>query len=388
METRTHDARGAHVGMSLSGLDEEQRDAVSVALGLPPGHVADGTVVARAHLLVVRHEAAGHPLLLTADDPSAVHRPTTTALEVLAHELPRSRAGTDAGSRSPSADVPGLLVRPGDEEAADRLLHHAFPAMPLHQRRHVLARTGRTPLALLHLPVAPRRGGRAGAPSPAGRRRGGGGARRAARSGRGHAPGRPPRRPGRAAPRARAGAHPRPPRAETPHRRRAPAPPAAPSPRRRGGALAKAARGPPRRAPRRRPPPPRAPTPGRPGHTPHRRAGAGGPGPPPAAAAHPPRRTGRGRRAPLAGHPPPRRARRRRARRRAPAARAGGPPPDPGRPPARPPARTPRRGAGAPGRGGPPGERSASGSSCHPARSAPTCTGPSQTRHQLAGGAA
>ncbi|KUN18037.1 LuxR family transcriptional regulator [Streptomyces corchorusii] len=155
METRTHDARGAHVGLSLSGLDEEQRDALSVALGLPPGHVADGTVVARAHLLVLRHEAAGHPLLLTADDPSAIRRQTRTALEVLAHEPPGSRAGPDAGSRSPSADVPGLLVRPGDEEAADRLLHHAFPAMPLHQRRHVLAGTGRTPLALLRLPDAP-----------------------------------------------------------------------------------------------------------------------------------------------------------------------------------------------------------------------------------------
>ncbi|WP_459740692.1 helix-turn-helix transcriptional regulator [Streptomyces sp. E-15] len=161
METRTDDFRGTEVGMSLSGLDEEQRDAVSVALGLAPGHVADGTVVARAHLLVVRHEAVGHPMLLTADDPSAVHRQTTTALEILAHELPRSRArtaaagGADTGGPSPSADLPGLLVRPGDEEAADRLLHHAFPAMPLGKRRQVLAGTGRTPLALLHLPDAP-----------------------------------------------------------------------------------------------------------------------------------------------------------------------------------------------------------------------------------------
>ncbi|MEU2227732.1 helix-turn-helix transcriptional regulator [Streptomyces sp. NPDC018347] len=161
METRTHDTRGAQVGMSLSGLDEEQRDAVSAVLGLPPGHVVDGTVVARAHLLVLRHEAADHPLLLSADDPSAMHRPTTTALEMLAHELSRGRAGTaaasgtDTGGPSPSVDLPGLLVRPGNEEAADRLLHHAFPAMPLGKRRQVLAGTGRTPLALLHLPDAP-----------------------------------------------------------------------------------------------------------------------------------------------------------------------------------------------------------------------------------------
>ncbi|MFH9085417.1 LuxR C-terminal-related transcriptional regulator [Streptomyces sp. NPDC017673] len=151
--------RGAPVQMSLSGLDDERRSAFLLALGLCPGPVPDdGAVTARARLVVLRHEAEEHPLLLSADELPRLSGRTATALELLTPELAEYPTGATA------APPAGVLVRPGDEESADRLLREAFPAMAPRTRRQVLARTVGSPLALLE----PGAGGDTVRPSPGG----------------------------------------------------------------------------------------------------------------------------------------------------------------------------------------------------------------------------
>ncbi|MGW2779603.1 helix-turn-helix transcriptional regulator [Streptomyces olivaceoviridis] len=141
-------------------LDEGQRNALMVALGLLSGRVPDRTLIARACLDVLRHEAEQRPLLLVVDDLPWIDRPTTLVLEHLAHHLAGNRIGLLAASRTGEESyfdpngLPGLRVEPVAEDAADELLRTAFPEMTVRVRRRILAEAQGNPLALLELAEA------------------------------------------------------------------------------------------------------------------------------------------------------------------------------------------------------------------------------------------
>ncbi|MET8769132.1 AAA family ATPase [Streptomyces sp. NPDC004658] len=138
-------------------LGEVERNALMVALGLVSGRVPERTVVARACLNVLRHEAGQRPLLLVVDDLPWIDRPTTIVLEYLAHHLAGSGIGLLTASRTGEESyfdpngLPGLRVEPVGEEAADELLRTAFPEMAVRVRRRILAEAQGNPLALLEL---------------------------------------------------------------------------------------------------------------------------------------------------------------------------------------------------------------------------------------------
>ncbi|MER6066307.1 AAA family ATPase [Streptomyces sp. NPDC001792] len=141
-------------------LGEEERNALMVALGLLSGRVPDRTVIARACLDVLGHEAEQRPLLLVVDDLPWIDRPTTVVLEHLAHHLAGSRIGLLTASRTgedsyfDAGGLPALHVEPVDDEAADELLRTAFPDMALRVRRRILTEARGNPLALLELAEA------------------------------------------------------------------------------------------------------------------------------------------------------------------------------------------------------------------------------------------
>lgn len=149
--------------LPLSGgfdeLDDAQRDALTVALGLADGAAAGRAAVSDAALALLRRAGLVRPVLLVVDDLQWADRSSAAVLGTVAGNLAGTRVGYLAASR-PEADDRGLTVRPLSPDAAFALVTSRFPELAQPVLRRVLEEARGNPMALLELPAALSRGQR------------------------------------------------------------------------------------------------------------------------------------------------------------------------------------------------------------------------------------
>ena len=144
----------------LSQLPPLYVEALGVALGLKVGKPADRLVVSNAVLALLREASIDQPVLLVVDDLHWLDRASALVLASVVRRLATTRVGFMAAMRTESEsffDRAGLethLLDPLDNEAADSLLRHRFPALAPRVRERLLAEAQGNPLALLELPAA------------------------------------------------------------------------------------------------------------------------------------------------------------------------------------------------------------------------------------------
>lgn len=159
----------------LAALEESQRDALSVALGLRTGGPVDRLVVSTAALHLVQAASAERPVLIVADDAQWVDHPSIDVLLFMGRRLRGARVGMLGAVRSESSPLAaahsGLVrheLRPLDDESAAKLLRSRFPLLAPRVRGRLLTEARGNPLALLELPprLSPRvRAGLQGPPA-------------------------------------------------------------------------------------------------------------------------------------------------------------------------------------------------------------------------------
>lgn len=139
-------------------LDERDRDALSVALGLRPGPAPSRQAVVSATLALLRRAGRDRPLLIVLDDVQWIDRASAGILASVARRLGGSRAGLLAAvcfAQKGSFECFGLPrqeLRPLPDHAAAELVATRFPAIATPVLRRLLAESRGNPLSLLELP--------------------------------------------------------------------------------------------------------------------------------------------------------------------------------------------------------------------------------------------
>src|SRR5271156_1397400 len=141
----------------LDRLPPPQRDALSVALGLPTGGAPGRFLVGLAGLGLLSEVAAEQPLLCLIDDAQWLDQTSAQALGFVARRLDTESVAVIFGTRDRAggdlADVPELTVRGLSDAAAGGVLASVTPGRfdePVRDR--IIAESGGNPLALLELP--------------------------------------------------------------------------------------------------------------------------------------------------------------------------------------------------------------------------------------------
>jgi DNA-binding CsgD family transcriptional regulator len=141
-------------------LSADQREAVSVALGLADGRPPQPAAISQAVLALLRAVARQVPILIVVDDLQWLDLFSGDVLRFVARRVPGSRIGVLAASRPPAPGHLGLDGVPShhlaalDPVASDVLLRARFPALPPRVRHRLLDEAAGNPLALLELPSA------------------------------------------------------------------------------------------------------------------------------------------------------------------------------------------------------------------------------------------
>ena len=141
-------------------LSADQREAVSVALGLANGRPPQPAAVSQAVLALLRAVARQVPILIVVDDLQWLDPFSGEVLRFAARRVPGNRIGVLAASRTPAsgqlglAGVPSHHVAALDLAASDALLRARFPALTQLVRQRLLDEAAGNPLALLELPSA------------------------------------------------------------------------------------------------------------------------------------------------------------------------------------------------------------------------------------------
>ncbi|SEG87673.1 regulatory protein, luxR family [Actinacidiphila yanglinensis] len=145
---------------AFDGLSPAHRDALRVAIGLGSGPPPDRLLVSTAVLFLLRHVAAGTPLLLIVDDLPWTDRATTAVLGFVARRLAGTRVGFLAASRTHSdsyferGGLPEYVLPPLDEAASGALLSSRHPALAPAVRQRLITEARGNPLALVELPAS------------------------------------------------------------------------------------------------------------------------------------------------------------------------------------------------------------------------------------------
>ena len=139
-----------------AGLPDPQREALSVAFGLDPGHAPNPFLVGLAALGLLSEAAGDRPVLCVVDDAQWLDRASARALAFIARRLLAERIGcySRPGSATRrSRGLPELLVGPLGRRDARILLESVLPTRVDDQvLERIVAETHGNPLALLELP--------------------------------------------------------------------------------------------------------------------------------------------------------------------------------------------------------------------------------------------
>lgn len=144
----------------LDRLAEQERAALSVALGLGGRGKTDQSLVADAAVALVRAAATTRPLLLLVDDLHWADPMSAAVLGRLARDLTGSRVGFLGATRGDGEgffDLAGLDVlelRPLSRDDATALISTRFPLVASRVQQRLLTEAEGNPLALLELPRA------------------------------------------------------------------------------------------------------------------------------------------------------------------------------------------------------------------------------------------
>jgi DNA-binding CsgD family transcriptional regulator len=144
----------------LADLNVEQRQCLSVALGLADGRASSRLMVANSVLELLRLTAHRAPLLMIVDDLQWVDRSSAAILSLVSRQLAQSRVGFLGAARTgeagffESSGLPELRVEALSSEASSSLVDAEFPTLAARVRHRVLAESEGNPLALLELPAA------------------------------------------------------------------------------------------------------------------------------------------------------------------------------------------------------------------------------------------
>jgi DNA-binding CsgD family transcriptional regulator len=138
------------------GLPDPQRDALSVAFGLSPGHAPNPFLVGLAVLGLLSEASQERPLLCVVDDAQWLDRASARTLAFVARRLPAGEIACVFAARELGdalAGLPELRVEPLGRRDARTLLESALPArLDEHVLERIVVETRGNPLALLELP--------------------------------------------------------------------------------------------------------------------------------------------------------------------------------------------------------------------------------------------
>jgi DNA-binding CsgD family transcriptional regulator len=139
-----------------AGLPDPQREALSVAFGLDPGHAPNPFLVGLAVLGLLSEAAADRPVLCVVDDAQWLDRASARALAFIARRLLAEKIGLLFAARERDetfTGLPELLVGPLGRRDARILLESVLPTRVDDQvLERIVAETHGNPLALLELP--------------------------------------------------------------------------------------------------------------------------------------------------------------------------------------------------------------------------------------------
>lgn len=137
-----------------------QRGALAAALGVADGPAPELFLIAMAALQLLSDAAARNPVVLVAEDPQWLDRPTADVLAFIARRVESDPilvlAAIRDGYPSPllEAGLPELRVEGLASQPAQELLDACFPRIAPDVRRRLLAEAQGNPLALIELPAA------------------------------------------------------------------------------------------------------------------------------------------------------------------------------------------------------------------------------------------
>src|SRR5271166_5147918 len=150
----------------LDALDEPQRGALRVALGLAAGEPPESFLVALAALNLLAQAAEERPLLCIVDDVQWLDQATAQVLGFVARRLLAEPVGlvfaarTTTTTEDPLAGLPDLRLSGLDEQSARALLASVTTArLDESVRRRILEEAHGNPLALRELGVVDFAGG-------------------------------------------------------------------------------------------------------------------------------------------------------------------------------------------------------------------------------------
>ena len=150
----------------FDALDEPQREALSVALGLASGEPPESFLVALAALNLLAQAAEDRPLLCIVDDVQWLDQATAQVLGFVGRRLLAEPVGlvfaarTTAASEDPLGGLPDLRLSRLDEQSARALLASGTTGrLDESVRRRILEEAHGNPLALLELGVVDFAGG-------------------------------------------------------------------------------------------------------------------------------------------------------------------------------------------------------------------------------------
>src|SRR3954452_889616 len=144
----------------LPGLEEADRRALRVALGLGEGRASDEFAVAQATVRLLAHLTETAPDLVVVDDANWLDRASSAVLAYVARRVAGTRVALIAtmrsGERTPfeRGGIDQHELQPLSEPEASALLEARFPSLTLHTRGRLIAEAQGNPLALLELPIA------------------------------------------------------------------------------------------------------------------------------------------------------------------------------------------------------------------------------------------
>ena len=139
-----------------AGLPDPQREALSVAFGLDPGHAPNPFLVGLAMLGLLSEAAGDQPVLCVVDDAQWLDRASARALAFIARRLLAERIALLFAARERGdafGRLPELQVGPLGRRDARTLLESVLPTrVDDRVLERVVAETHGNPLALLELP--------------------------------------------------------------------------------------------------------------------------------------------------------------------------------------------------------------------------------------------
>jgi hypothetical protein len=144
----------------IGELDDADRRALRMALGLAEGRGSDELAVSNATLRLLATLADAQPLLVVVDDVNWLDRASSVAMAYVARRVGGTRialiATMRSGQRTPfeRGGLDTYELQPLPDPEASALLSARFPRLTLHARGRLIAEAQGNPLALLELPIA------------------------------------------------------------------------------------------------------------------------------------------------------------------------------------------------------------------------------------------